>query len=58
MLALFLGGITALLNYLGGSTLYLIIRLSLQGTFMASKNVSKPHQLVPRSLINSEQRSQ
>ena len=31
MLTLMLGGITALLNYLGGSTLYLIIRLTLQG---------------------------
>ncbi|EIE22084.1 hypothetical protein COCSUDRAFT_43058 [Coccomyxa subellipsoidea C-169] len=31
MLALILGGITALLNYLGGSTLYLIMRLACQG---------------------------
>ncbi len=31
MLALILGGITALLNYLGGSTLYLVMRLACQG---------------------------
>jgi hypothetical protein len=31
MLALLMGGIAALLNYLGGSTLYLVIRLTFQG---------------------------
>lgn len=33
MFTLLLGGVTGLLNYLGGSTLYLILRLALQGAF-------------------------
>ncbi|CAL8461617.1 g1148 [Coccomyxa elongata] len=43
MFALFLGGITAVLNYLGGSTLYLIIRLSLQGSIKIRGLSWSPH---------------